>query len=758
MTNYPFAIHYEATSRTFHLQNDNLSYIMMVDDYGKLLQLYFGKPIQHRENFSHLFNFTTHAMSASILEYDSSYSYENVKQEFPDFGATDLRSAAVKIRQENGATVTDFRYQSHRIFAGKENLAGLPASYVENPEEAWTLEIQLLDALTKVTATLSYTLFAPTFGGIIARSVKLSNNGNENLQVERLLSLSLDLPDKNYEWVQLAGAWAREREIEERPLAHGSQAIYSLRGHSSPHHNPFAALKRPTADETQGEVIATTFVYSGNFLLQAEVNSIDMTRLQLGIHPEGFSWQLLPGTSFQAPEALLVYTDKGLNQMSATFHKLLQKRVARGQWRDQARPILLNNWEATYFDFTEEKLLAIAQTAKEVGIELFVLDDGWFGQRTSDRAGLGDWTPNQDRLPNGIAGLSQKIADMGLKFGLWFEPEMVNKDSQLYRQHPDWIIHTPHRQQSQYRNQYVLNFAREEVVENIYQQMAQILREAKIDYVKWDMNRSISEAFDSSRPASQQGEIYHRYILGVYALYERLTSEFPQILFESCASGGGRFDAGMLYYAPQAWTSDNSDAICRLKIQYGTSLVYPVSAMGAHVSMTPNHQVGRMTPLSTRAAVALFGTFGYELDLNQLTSEEIAQVKEQIAFMKEHRDLLQFGRFYRLRSPFATVAGGFGDGNDTAWMVVAPDQRKAIVGFFQILNKVDEPFNWVKLAGLAPDKHYTLTTGPTGETITYTGDELMAIGIDTRKDSTTTFGAPETRSDFSSRLWVLEAE
>ena len=448
-----------------------------------------------------------------------------------------------------------------------------------------------------------------------------------------MMSLNLDLPDKDYVWMQLSGAWSRERYVKNRILEQGITAIDSMRGNSSHEHNPFMVLKRPNAGETSGEVIGFSLIYSGNFRMQAEVDTHDVTRITVGINPDRFDWKLEPGEEFQTPEAVMVYSDQGLNKMSQTFHRLYAKRLARGYWRDRPRPILNNNWEATYFNFTEDRLVQIASKAKECGVELFVLDDGWFGQRNDDHAGLGDWVANPERLPNGIKGLSERIEAMGIKFGLWFEPEMTNKDSDLYRAHPDWILHTPGRNASHGRYQYVLDFSRKEVVEYIYEMMAKILSEAKVSYIKWDMNRSITECYSVALPADRQGEVFLRYILGVYDLYERLTSEFQEVLFESCSSGGGRFDPGMLYYAPQGWTSDDSDAIERLKIQYGTSLCYPISSMGSHVSVIPNHQVFRKTPLHTRANVAYFGTFGYELDLNSLKEEEIAEVKEQIIFI-----------------------------------------------------------------------------------------------------------------------------
>ena len=441
----------------------------------------------------------------------------------------------------------------------------------------------------------------------------------------------------------------------------------------------------------------------------------------------------------------MVYSETGLNGMSQTFHRLYGKRLARGYWRDRVRPILNNNWEATYFDFTEDRLVEIAAKAKECGVELFVLDDGWFGSRSNDHAGLGDWTPNINRLPEGITGLAQRIEDLGLKFGLWFEPEMVNRDSDLYRAHPDWILQTPERSISHGRNQYVLDFSRGEIVDYIYGMMAKLLREAKISYIKWDMNRSITECYSASLPADRQGEVFHRYILGVYDLYERLNSEFPQVLFESCASGGGRFDPGMLYYAPQGWASDNSDAVERLKIQYGTSFCYPISSIGSHVSVTPNHQVFRNTPLHTRANVACFGTFGYELDLNKLTADEQQQVKAQISFMKEYRELLQFGTFYRLASPF--------EGNITCWMVVDETKTRAVIGWYRVLCEANQPYTRIRLKGLNPDFCYL--DEETGSS--FYGDELMNVGLIT-SDGMSGEMAVDDRNygDFDSRIYILK--
>lgn len=582
---------------------------------------------------------------------------------------------------------------------------------------------------------------------MIARNAYLKNEGEESLHLTTAMSLCMDLPDYDYEWIQFSGAWSRERHEKVRKLEQGIQSIGSRRGHSSHEHNPFVILKRPAADEFQGEAMGFSLVYSGNFLAQAEVDTHGSTRMLMGIHPDGFDWKLEKGESFQTPEAVMVYTDKGLNHLSQTYHKLYQRRLARGYWRDKARPILINNWEATYFDFTEERIVEIAKKAKECGVELFVLDDGWFGQRSSDKAGLGDWVANRDRLPEGIEGLAERISSLGMKFGLWFEPEMVNKDSDLYRAHPDWILQTPERTNSHGRFQHVLDFSRKEVVDAIYEMMSKILGNAKISYVKWDMNRSITECFSAALPADRQGEVFHRYILGVYDLYERLTSRFPEILFESCASGGARFDPGILYYAPQGWTSDDTDAVERLKIQYGTSYCYPVSSMGSHVSVSPNHQLNRETPLYTRANVAYFGTFGYELDLNKLTEEEQKEVKEQIAFMKEYRDLFQFGTFYRLSSPF--------EKNITAWMSVSEDKKTAIVGWYRVLNPVNDSYTRLKLCGLLEDVEYTIE----GQKGTFFGDELMNLGILTSDAASGEAQEGQFKGcDFDSRLYILKAK
>ena len=740
------SIVFHEKNRTFHLFNDKISYIMAVLPNGQMGQLYFGKRIHQREDYSYLLEMMARPMGSYVFENDRTLSLEHVKQEYGVYGSTDYRCPAVEILQENGSRISDFCYKGHTVSGGKPKLKGLPATYTESDSEAETLTLVLEDKVTGIELELLYTLFAGS--GIIARSARFLNCGKKPVHLLKAMSLCMDLPDHDYDWIQFSGAWARERYPKKRRLETGIQSVGSMRGHSSHEHNPFVILKRPTADEFQGEVIGFSLIYSGNFLAQAEVDTHDTTRVLLGINPEWFDWKLEPGEEFQTPEAVMVYTDRGMNDMSQTFHRLFQKRLARGYWRDRERPILINNWEATYFDFTEERIVEIAKKAKEQGIELFVLDDGWFGKRTSERAGLGDWKANPERLPEGITGLAQKIEALGMKFGLWFEPEMVNKDSDLYREHPDWILSVPERRQSQGRYQYVLDFSRKEVVDYIYDRMAEILGRGKVSYVKWDMNRSITECWSAALPADRQGEVFHRYILGVYGLYDRLNKAFPEVLFESCASGGGRFDPGLLYYAPQGWASDDTDAAERLKIQYGTSYCYPISSIGAHVSASPNHQIMRSTPLYTRANVACFGTFGYEMDLNRLTAEEQEEVKRQTAFMKKYRSVLQFGSFYRLESPF--------EGNVTAWMSVSGDRKTAVVGWYRTLNGINMGYTRVKLRGLEPDSVYRVSADGVlrGE---YYGDELMNVGLVTSDaDSGELLPGMRPSCDFDSRIFVLE--
>lgn len=706
---------YNEKTREFHLYNQEISYIIKILDNDQPGQLYYGKRLTHREDFSHLFEYAMRDMSPYAFEGNSTFSLENIKQEYPTFGCGDMRFPAYEIERENGSHVVEFVYKEHKIYDGKPKLEGLPATYVESDDEAQTLELVLEDTSINTRIVLLYTIYEAF--PVIARSVRFECDSDEKITLLSAMSACVDLPDKDYEMIDLAGVWARERHVRRHKLDYGIQSIYSMRGCSSYQFNPFLALARENADEFQGQVYGFSLVYSGNFLAQTEVDNYDTARVLMGIHPNGFKWTLGKGESFQTPEMVMVYSEAGLNGMSQTFHKLYRTRLARGTWRDKVRPILINSWEAFYFDFDAPKLLGLADAAADLGMELFVLDDGWFGKRDDSTSSLGDWYPNEEKLKGTLKELAEKINAKGLKFGLWIEPEMTNKDSDLYRAHPDWLLAEQGKRICHSRNQYVLDFSKKEVREYIGDMLENLLAEVPVSYIKWDMNRTFSEVFSNGNDREYQGKVCHKYILGVYELYERLTSRFPHVLFESCASGGARFDPGMLYYAPQGWTSDDTDAIERLKIQYGTSMVYPVSCMGSHVSASPNHQTNRVTPLETRADVAYFGTFGYELDLLKLGEEDKAEIRRQIAFMKEKRDLIQKGTFYRLKSPF--------EGNETAWMIVSEDQKKALVGYYRVMQPVNVGFKRLKLKGLKEDTCYKVS----GYAYDCYGDELMQVGM-----------------------------
>lgn len=701
----------------FHLSNGRISYLLYVMESGALGHLYFGKALNPNGNYSHMVEKAHRPMTTYIKEGDLYTSYEHLRQEYPCYGTSDYRYPALEIQGGDGSRICNIQYQGYEIRNGKQALPGLPATYVEDENEAQTLQITLKDTWRNLEVVLSYSIFRDV--DAVARSVRFVNLGEETFFLNRAMSMSVDFADADYESVQLSGAWSRERAVKVRELDAGVTAVSSTRGNSSHHHNPFLALKRKHTTEQSGDAYGFSLIYSGNFLAQAEVDNHSVLRVMLGINPFGFQWKLMPQESFVTPEAVMVYSPDGLNGMSRQFHRLYRRRLARGFWRDRERPVLINNWEATLFDYVEEDLLRFAEKAKECGIEMFVLDDGWFGSRCNDKSGLGDWKANRTKLPEGIKGLSENIEALGMKFGLWFEPEMVNKDSDFFRAHPDYILQTPGRSQSHGRNQFVLDFSRKEVVDAIYEQMYVILRDAKISYIKWDMNRSISECYSAAYPPDRQGEIFHRYILGVYDLHERLLRAFPELLIESCASGGGRFDAGMLYYAPQGWTSDDSDAIERLKIQYGTSFCYPLSCMGAHVSACPNGQVGRVTPIETRGNVAYTGAFGYELDLNGLSDAELETVKEQVAFYKKNRRLIATGDFYRLLSPF--------EGNFAAWEIAAPDGTRALVTVTRMLSEANGPYRRLPLRGLYAEKEYHIQ-GRYNAYDAY-GDELMQYGL-----------------------------
>ncbi|NGT57657.1 alpha-galactosidase [Clostridium perfringens] len=731
----PIIFHKEL--KEFHLYNKEISYIIHILPNGHVGNLYFGKKIDPYKTYNHLFEGIYRPLAAYVYEGDNKFSLQNTRQEYPTFGLSDFRKGAFLIKQENGSEISDFKYESHKIIEGKLKLKGLPQTYVENKEDATTLEITLLDEVIKSKLKLYFTIFEDR--AVITRSASFLNLSNKSINIEKAMSFNLDLPDSNYNMIQLNGAWGRERHVHDRSIKEGTQGFYSLKGASSAEFNPFLALRRPNTDEFSGEVIGFSLVYSGNFMAEIDVDTYNQTRIMMGIHPDRFSWPLNLNEEFYTPEVVIVYSDKGLNYMSQVYHSLYRECLMRGKWKDSVRPILLNSWEALSFSIDEEKIKELATNASKLGVELFVLDDGWFGKRNNDNAGLGDWTVNKEKFPNGLNEIIEYINKLGMDFGIWIEPEMVNKESELYRSHPDWIIHDPNRKPSHTRNQYTLDFSRDEVVDHIYNQIEKLLSDYNISYVKWDMNRYITECYSKDKGANLQGTVYHKYILNVYKLYDKLTTRFPDILFESCSSGGARFDPGMLYYAPQTWTSDNTDAMERIKIQYGSSLVYPLISMGSHVSESPNQQVFRETALETRANVAYFGNLGYELDVNRLWDVEKEEIKKQIQFYKENREVFQFGEFYRIKNPY--------NNNISAWMVKSNDEKTIILGCYKLLNHANEGKERVKLFGLDKDGDYKLSYPYEKE---FKGDELMNVGISMNDDYFCNSG-----NDFSSVLYLL---
>lgn len=709
-------IEYDAQNQIFHLHNHDVSYLLSVEEGNVLAHLYFGAAVRHYHGQLR-YPRADRGFSGNLPgSLDRTYSLDTLPREISCAGELDYHEPAVIVRQANGSNSLALRYQDYQIIDGKPQLPGLPAAFVEDDTEAQTLIIKMQDQLTGVAAELWYTVYRDQ--PIITRTCRLINQGTAKVNLEKLASMQLDFAGHaNLESITLPGAYADERQMERRPLQHGVTEFRSRRGTSSHQMNPFIALVEPTTNEQRGDTYGMMLVYSGNHQISVEKDQNDQVRLLMGINDANFNWQLLPGQSFQAPEVVMTYSDEGLNGMSQNLHHLIQERIIRSKFKHQERPIVVNNWEATYFDFDESKLQPIVDEAQAMGIEMFVLDDGWFGHRDDDNSSLGDWQVYQKKFPHGLAHFADYVHAKGLKFGIWFEPEMISFDSQLYRAHPDWLMRVPDRQPSPSRNQYVLDLTRKDVRDNLVTQISAILQNNQIDYVKWDMNRSLSDIYSLELPADRQGEVYHRYVLGLYDLMERITQAFPDILFEGCSGGGGRFDAGIAYYMPQIWPSDNTDAIARLKIQYGTSLVYPISMTTAHVSVIPNQQTGRQTPFATRGAVAMSGVFGYELDLTKLTDDEKQQVKCQVAKYKAIRPLVQYGHFYRLKSPF--------EGNQAAWMFIDDKRSEAIVMTFNVLTNAANRLIRTVLVGLDPQKDYEeLMTHQV-----YGGDELMKLGF-----------------------------
>jgi alpha-galactosidase len=693
---------------------------------------YWGRRIRDNRVLGLLERRGRASFSPMPFREDASFSLDSLPQEYPGYGSGDFRQPAYQVQLANGTTVTEAEYVRHRIYSGKPKLEGLPAVYTEQDDEADTLELELVDRVSGLTIYLSYTVMKAF--DAISRSVSFRNDSKENMTLLRAMSASVDMDHSRYDLLHLHGAWARERHVQRRRLSPGMQGIESRRGSSSHNHNPFLALLSEGAGEEFGEVYGFSLVYSGSFSAQVEVDQYDTTRVTMGLNPFDFTWLLEPGQSFQTPEAVMVFSAEGLGGMSRRYHKMYRTRLCRGQFRDATRPVLVNNWEATYFNFNADKIEQIASAGRDLGIELFVLDDGWFGKRNDDTTSLGDWVVDKNKLPDGLEDLVKRVRGLDMQFGLWFEPEMISPDSDLYRQHPDWCLHVEGRRRTEGRQQLILDFSRQEVGDAVADMVRGILRSAPITYVKWDMNRNMTEIGSAALPPERQRETAHRYMLGLYRVMEQLTTEFPHILFESCSGGGGRYDPGMLYYMPQTWTSDNSDAVSRLKIQYGTSLVYPLSSMGAHVSAVPNHQVHRNTSLRTRGHAAMSGNFGYELDLTAFSEQEKEEVREQVKLYKEIRHLVQFGDFYRLRNPF--------EGNEAAWTIVSEDRSEAVLYYFRILSEANEPIRWLRTMGLDPEGDYKcLEDGNI-----YGGDRLMNAGL----------AVPPMHGDFQSFIWRFE--
>ena len=727
------AIQFDPGARIFVLRTRHTTYQMQVDERGHLLHLYYGRAIGEGD-LAGMYPPADHGFSPDYYDYrrQRGVSPDVLPQEYTGYNVGDFRLNCVVARDASGAAGADFLYQSHTITRGKYALEGLPTAHDEDGE-AETLTIQLKDPVNGLGLTLFYGVFADQ--DVITRAARLTNGGSGEMRLEKAASLCLDLPFGRWDLIHFHGRHAMERQMERRPLLDAIQTVSSTRGASSHHHNPFVILADRQADEEHGLCYGVMPVYSGSHRTDVEVDQNGLVRLVTGIQDLGFSWTLAPGEHFDTPEVLLACSADGLGALSRIYHKFLRRNICRSKFRYARRPILINNWEATYFHFDTEAICRIAEKAAALGVEMMVLDDGWFGKRDDDNSGLGDWFVNENKLPGGLNPLIQRVNALGMKFGLWVEPEMVSEDSDLYRAHPDWALTLPGRAPAMGRNQLVLDLGRAEVVDYLTERLSTLLRENHIEYIKWDMNRNMSDVYSRILPPDRQGEANHRYMLGVYRLLERLTDAFPDVLFEGCAGGGGRFDAGMLCYFPQIWCSDDTDAIERLSIQYGTSFGYPVSSMGAHVSACPNHQTGRSTPLWTRAVVAMSGTFGYELDLNKLSEKETEEVKAQIAAFKRDYDLLQNGDYYRLTDPTRET-------RYAAWQTVLPE--KTMVSLVVTHPEANARPLHIWLRGLDPDARYQLdrmalyggqeahdlaAAGSTAEGTVYSGSTLMYAGL-----------------------------
>ena len=701
--------------RTFTLQTKNTTYQMQVDRYGFLLHLYYGKKTDGCMDY--LLTYYDRGFSGNPYDAgeDRTYSMDTLPQEFPCYGNGDFRSTAFAVENADGSMSCDLRYKSHKIFDGKYNLEGLPAVYASE-QEAQTLEILMEDPVTGVKVVLLYGVLPAQ--DIITRSVCVKNESSGKIYLNKIESASLDFLYGDYELLTFYGRHAMERNVQRVPVVHGTQKIGSVRGTSSHQYNPMMILAEKETTEDKGNCYAMSFVYSGCFQGEVLKDQLNQTRMMLGLQEEAFRYPLEAGEMFQAPEVILSYSSEGMNRLSQNLHHCIRQHICRGKYKEEIRPILINSWEAAYFDFTGDTIYELAKAAKEVNIDMLVMDDGWFGKRDDDNSGLGDWFVNEKKLGGTLRNLIKRINDLGVKFGIWIEPEMVSEDSDLYRKHPDWALTVPGRNPVRSRNQLVLDFSRKEVVDEIYDQICKVLDQGNIEYVKWDMNRSLMDVYSSV--TRDQGRVLHDYVLGLYDFLERLVQRYPNLLIEGCSGGGGRFDAGMMYYTPQIWCSDNTDAIDRLRIQYGTSFGYPVSVVGSHVSAVPNHQTGRKTPLHTRGVVAMSGTFGYELNLMKLSEEEKQEIREQIAEYKSYAPIIQNGLYYRLSDPTTEEI--------CAWEFVHTDEKEQSKVLLNIVMQVihgNMTVNYVKLQGLEETAVYR--EEKSGKR--YTGAALMYGGM-----------------------------
>ncbi len=708
------AIRYDEERRIFKLDTKHTTYIIGLTPEGYVGHAYYGDYMESGNVF-YLLRTGERPLTPSALPREKSSFLDFFSSEYPTGGIGDYRESCLDVRGSAGCRGCEILYDSHRIRKGKPKLNGLPASF-GTEDETETLELVCVDKVLNLRVILSYSVFEEE--DIITRSVRLINEGEDCLRIEKVLSACLDMDDEEFEMVTLVGGWARERGVQRRRLTYGKQMVSSAKGESSHQEHPFLALVTPQTTEQQGRVYAMNFVYSGNFIAEAELNQHDAVRMVMGINGEDFCWNLRGGEEFQAPEVVLTFSGEGFGKMSRSFHDFYRTHLIRSPYLHKKRPVLINNWEATYFDFDTEKLLDIAREAKKAGIEMLVMDDGWFGKRDNDDSSLGDWTVNEDKLKGGLKYLVDEVREIGLEFGIWFEPEMISPDSMLYREHPEWAIHIPGRQATQSRAQYVLDLSNPEVVDYAYECVAKILRSAPISYVKWDMNRQLSDLGSSYLERDSQQELFHRYVLGLYEMQERLVSEFPGLLLENCSSGGGRFDPGMLYYSPQIWCSDNTDAVERLAIQEGTALIYPLSTMGAHVSDCPNHMTGRNTPFETRGHVALAGTFGYELDITKIPEKDREMIPGQIKDYHKYNELIREGDYYR-------IASYRENHKYDCYLVAAKDKSEALMTFVQVQCVPTFHGKKIKLLGLDSKAVYRLE----GTEQVYTGEMLMKGGF-----------------------------